>query len=160
MADLRSNPMSFQAGEENVGLLANGSSGPWEFSVDETISGNERWFAQIEGPSVYISLEIPSPDIVSQAVRFLAPPHDKERELIASAGGNGWLSISKSPGIPVFLVRDDEYEDRCFIVVGHDDSLVVRYSFAGDDLENLVEAMRQAYQDIIGGRNHNGAGTD
>ena len=157
MADPETIPTSCEAYEPELGLLANGSSGPWEFSVDETISGNERWFAQIEGPSVYISLEIPSPDIVSEAVRFLAPPHDKERELIASAGGNGWLSISKSPGIPVFLVRDDEYEDRCFIVVGLDDSLVVRYSLAGDDLENLVEAMRQADQDVSGGRNHNGA---
>ena len=83
MAGPKTSRMISPVDDEPLGLLANGSSGPWEFSVDETISGNERWFAQIEGPSVYISFEIPSPAIVGEAVRFLAPPHDKERELIA-----------------------------------------------------------------------------
>jgi hypothetical protein len=141
--------MTPEGHDENLGLLANGSSGPWEFSVDETISGTERWFAQIEGPSVDISFEIPSPNIVGEAVRFLAPPHDEEHEPISSARGHGGLRISKGPGIPVSLVRDDEYEDRCFIVVGQGDSPVVRYSVAGEDLKDLVEALSQANQDII-----------
>jgi hypothetical protein len=144
-------PETFQmcpeAYDENLGLLANGSSGPWEVSVDETISGTERWFAQIEGPSVYVSFEIPSPDIVGEAVKFLTSPHDKQKNT-ASAGGKCGLSIGKSPGIPVSLVRDDEYEDRYFIIVGQGDSPVVRYSFAGEDLKDLVEALRQSNQDI------------
>ena len=57
--------------------------------------------------------------------------------------------MSKCQGIPVSLVRDDEYEDRCFLIVGPGDSPVVRYSFAGEDLENLIEALRQANQDLI-----------
>ena len=32
---------------ENLGLLANGSAGRWDVSIDCTISGVERWFAQI-----------------------------------------------------------------------------------------------------------------
>jgi hypothetical protein len=138
-----------EAHDEDMGLLANGSSGPWEVSVDETISGDERWFAQIEGPSVYVSFEIPSPNLIGEAVRFLAPPHDEEREPISSAKGRGGLCMSKCQRIPVSLVRDDEYEDRCFLIVGPDDSPVVRYSFAGEDLENLLEALRQANHDII-----------
>ena len=148
MAGPETIPMSSESHDENLGLLANGSSGPWEVSVDETISGTERWFAQIEGPSVYVSFEIPSPDIVGEAVRFLATPHDERREPISSATGHGGLLISKSPGIPVSLVRDDEYEDRYFIIVGQGDSPVVRYSFAGEDLMDLVEALRQADQDM------------
>jgi hypothetical protein len=35
----------------DIGLLANGSSGAWRVDVDESISGPERWFLQIEGPS-------------------------------------------------------------------------------------------------------------
>jgi hypothetical protein len=38
--------------EENLGLLADGSSGALEVSIDETITGLEQWFAQIEGPSI------------------------------------------------------------------------------------------------------------
>ena len=148
MADPETIPMSYEAHDQGLGLLANGSSGPWEFSVDETISGDERWFAQIEGPSVYISFEILSPDIVGEAATFLAPPDDKERELIGSAGGSNRLRISKSPGIPVSLVRDDEYKDRCFIVIGEGDSLTVRYTLAGEDLADLAEALRQANQEV------------
>ena len=72
MASPETTQTSPEAPDENIGLLANGSSGPWEVSVDETISGDERWFAQIEGPSVYVSFEIPSPNIIGEAVRFLA----------------------------------------------------------------------------------------
>ena len=134
--------------DEDLGLLANGSSGPWEFSVDETISGTERWFAQIEGPSAYVYFEIPSPSIVREAVEFLAPSRDLKPESHFSSRPHDTLSISKAGGVPVSLVRDDEYEDRYFMVVGPGDSPVVRFTFAGEDLRNLVEALRQAEQDI------------
>jgi hypothetical protein len=133
-----------EAHDENMGLLANGSSGPWEVSVDETISGDERWFAQVEGPSVYVSFEIPSPNIIGEAVRFLA-----KREPISSERGHGGLCMSMCQGIPVSLVRDDEYEDRCFLIIAPGGSPVVRYAFAGQDLENLLEALRQVNQDLI-----------
>jgi len=149
MADPETTRMSSEPSKENLGLVANGSSGPWEFSVNETIAGAERWFAQIVGPSVSISFEIPSPNIVGEAVRFLAPPHDQTPELVPSARGHGGLLISKDPGVPVSLVRDDEHPDRCFLMVGQDDSPTVRYCFAGEDLVNLVEVLRQADQDII-----------
>jgi hypothetical protein len=149
MAHPETTQTSPEAHDEDIGLLANGSSGSWEVSVDETISGTKRWFAQIEGPSVYVSFEVPSPHIIGDAVRFLAPPHDDGREFISSARGRGGLCMSKSQGIPVSLVRDDEYADRCFLIVGPGDKPVVRYSFAGEDMENLLEALRQANQDII-----------
>jgi hypothetical protein len=53
---------SSETAGENLGLLANGSSGSWEVSIDESVSGTERWFAQIEGPSLWLYFEIPSPE--------------------------------------------------------------------------------------------------
>lgn len=144
MASPETAQTSPEAHHEDIGLMAIGSSGPWEVSVDETISGDERWFAQIEGPSVCVSFEVPSPNIIGEAVRFLA-----ERELTSSANGQGRLCVSKCQGIPVSLVRDDEYADRCFLIVGPGESPVVRYAFAGEDLENLVEALRLVDQDLI-----------
>ncbi|MGZ3301143.1 MAG: hypothetical protein ACXWO3_09740, partial [Isosphaeraceae bacterium] len=38
--------------------------------------------------------------------------------------------------------------DRCFIVVGRSDSPIVRFSVAGEDLDNLIEALRQVEEDI------------
>src|SRR5688572_17469626 len=43
-----------------VGLLAYGSAGAWEVSIDESTTGEEKWFAQVEGPSVYLYFAIPS----------------------------------------------------------------------------------------------------
>jgi hypothetical protein len=136
--------------DENLGLLANGSSGPWEVSIDESVSGVERSFAQIEGPSLWLYFEIPSPDIIPKMIQFLLPPGTKREEMPSrsSRRSNKLLDISKPEETPVSLVRDDEYKDRCFIVVGRSDSPIVRFSIAGEDLDNLVEALRQVEADI------------
>src|SRR5215831_16414456 len=101
--------------DENLGLLANGSSGRWEVSIDETISGTERWFAQIEGPSFWLYFEIPSPEIISRVNEFLARPVTKSEETACK------FDLGEAQRAPVALIRDDEYKDRCFLVVGPDD---------------------------------------
>ena len=141
---------SSEAPGENLGLLANGSSGSWEVSIDESVSGTERSFAQIEGPSLWLYFEIPSPDIIPKIIQFLLPPGTKREEMpsCSSRSGGRLLDISEPKETPVSLVRDDEYKDRCFIVVGRSDSPIVRFSVAGEDLNNLVEALRQVEEDI------------
>lgn len=54
-----------------VGLVANGSSGPWDFAVDETITQTARWFAHVEGPGVYLYFEIQSLKIVDRIIKFI-----------------------------------------------------------------------------------------
>ena len=134
---------------ENLGLLANGSSGSWEVSIDQSVSGTERSFAQIEGPSLWLYFEIPSPDMIPKIIQFLLPPGTKREETPScSSRRNGKLDISAAAETPVALVRDDEYNDRCFIVIGQSDSPIIRFSVAGEDLDNLVEALRQVEEDI------------
>ena len=135
---------------ESLGLLANGSAGPWEVSIDESVSGVERSFAQIEGPSVWLYFEIPSPDIIPKMIEFLLPSRSKRAELPSCSpeSSGELLDISGPEETPVSLVRDDEYKDRCFIVVGRSESPIVRLSIAGEDLGNLVEALRQVQDDI------------
>lgn len=140
---------SSKAPPENLGLLANGSSGSWEVSIDESVSGAERWFAQVEGPSFWLYFEIPSPDIIPMIIQFLLPPGTERGEMPSrSSRRNGNLGISEAEETPVTLVRDDEYGDRCFIVIGRSESPIVRLSVAGEDLDNLVEALRQVEDDI------------
>ena len=135
---------------ENLGLLANGSSGSWEVSIDESVSGTERSFAQIEGPSLWLCFEIPSSDIIPKIIQFLLPPGTKREEIpsCSSRRGGKLLDISEPEETPVSPVRDDEYRDRCFTVVGRSDSPIVRFSVAGEDLDNLIEALRQVEEDI------------
>ena len=137
---------------ENLGLLANGSSGSWEVSIDESVSGTERSFAQIEGPSLWLCFEIPSSDIIPKIIQFLLPPGTKREEMpsCSSRSGGKLLDISEPEETPVSLVRDDKYRDRCFILVGRSDSPIVRFSVASEDLDNLVEALRQVEEEFAG----------
>jgi hypothetical protein len=130
----RSSP---ETGSQKVGLLAIGTCGAWEVSIDETIGGRERWFAQIESPSIYLYFEVASLDILGKTVGFLM-----------SRPGQGLLRISRSKGTPVSLVRDDEYPDRCFFVVGPTASPVVRLSLTGSDVRELVSALQQVVEEV------------
>jgi hypothetical protein len=131
-------------GDGCFGLLANGASGLWAVAVDVTTSGPERWFAQVEGPSVALYFEIPSVDIVSEALQVLAPRRGaKER----SSPGTG-LVLTKDDQMPITLLADDEYPDRFFIMVGAPEKPVVRFSFSGTDAVQLAEALRQVGEDL------------
>lgn len=132
---------------DNLGLTANGSSGPWEVAVDETTSGPRRWFAQIEGPTIYCSFEIPSPEMVAKALEFLGGDDAPEELHTGPTDQDGSLVLGKHPETPVVLIRDDEYTDRYFLVIGPD-TACARLSIAGEDLKHLTEALRQTAEDI------------
>src|SRR5437773_2194336 len=80
-----------------TGLLALGSSGPWEVAIDETLSGPARYFAQIEGPSVYLYFEIPAVKLVEDVLDFLDPRVAATKP----ATENGTLSVIKNAGVHV-----------------------------------------------------------
>jgi hypothetical protein len=129
-----------------VGLLANGSSRLWDVAIDETISGRDRWFMQVEGPSIYVYFQIHHPDIVGKAVDYFR----KGKQYVHSQSGtsNGELLIGGNKHTPIFLVRDDEFADRIFLVVGPRSSPVVRYTISGTAINKIVEALRQVKEDL------------
>ncbi|MGH7225334.1 MAG: hypothetical protein ACRELF_19100 [Gemmataceae bacterium] len=136
-------------GNESFGLLANGSSAEWEVAIDESTSGVERWYAQIEGPAVSFYFEIPSVDIVGDMLRFLERgPAAAKRSNNGSDERNGALVIGKDKKTPITLVKDDEYPDRFFLVVGSTDSPVARFVLAGMDAMKIVAALRQVQEDL------------
>jgi hypothetical protein len=131
------------------GLLANGSSGQWEVGIDETTTGPDRWFAQLEGPSVSFYFEISSVDIVAKMIQFLeSSPAAKKHSPTRAGEGNGALVLSKDKKSPVTLVKDDEYEDRFFLVVGLMESPTVRFVLAGTDATQIADALRQVKEDL------------
>src|SRR5437870_5016817 len=93
--------------KDNLGLTAFGSDGSWDVAIDETTSGTQQWFAEIEGPSVYLHFEIQSPHVIDKILEFLTKQ---------SAQNTGEIAIGKSKEEPVVLVRDDEFPDRCFLL--------------------------------------------
>jgi hypothetical protein len=132
-----------------TGLVANGSSGPWDIAVDETISGAARWFAQVEGPGVYVYFEIQSPKIIDAIIEFIEihinVKGGARSDLVA---GNGSLDLGGFGCAPVSLVWDDEDKDRCFFTIGTAAQATLRMTLSAGDLAELVGALRQVRDDL------------
>jgi hypothetical protein len=133
----------------SIGLTAIGSSGAWEIAIDQTTAGTVRWFAQIEGPAVSLYFEIPSLEVIDRTLEFLT----RFRSIIpgknaAQAAADGTLVLGTSKFPCVELVRDDEFGDRYFLVLEPKRGLVVRFTVTGDDLTHLIDALRQAKEDL------------
>lgn len=137
---------------ERFGLLANGSSGQWEVAIDETTTGADRWFAQLEGPSISFYFEITAVDIVDEMIAFLeAPPTGKKHAPRRAGEVHGGLVLSKDKKTPVTLIKDDEYADRFFLVVGLPENPIVRFILAGADATQMVGALKQVREDLEDG---------
>jgi hypothetical protein len=146
MATSKKVPATVDRDNGTFGLLANGSCGPWEIAIDETTSGPDRWFAQIEGPFVSLYFEIPSPDLAGKLLPFLEGR--PQGQPVSSSDLAVTLVLGRADQTPVTLVRDDEYLDRCFLVIGPEARPVVRLTLAGADLTNLSGALRQVAEDL------------
>jgi len=136
--------------EPAVGLVANGSAGSWDVGIDETTVGERRWFAQIEGPSVYLYFELPSPLMVGELFQFLdrrAGVRNGPRAPGAVAKGES-LSVGSFGQYSVRLAWDDEFEDRCFVVIGPSATSTVRLTLVGEDAVMLARALGQAREDL------------
>jgi hypothetical protein len=135
-------------GKDEVGLLAFGSSGPWEVAIDETLAGPTHYFAQIEGPSVYLYVEIPTTELVDEAIDFLAVQRNTRAKPV---GKNGTMNVFKTDNTQVSVVKDDEFSDRYFLVVEAKSGPQVRLTVTDKDLHHLVEALRSAKEDLEDG---------
>jgi hypothetical protein len=136
-----------ESGNESQGLLACGSSGGWHVDVDETTSGPNCWFLQIESPTAYCDFEIPSAQTVREAHEFLSERGAFEIQDGGDSNKHGSLVIGKHPENPAILIRDDEFTDRYFLWIGPKTARTC-LTIAGKDLIELTEALRQAVEDL------------
>src|SRR5437773_9604356 len=96
MAATKNSRLTRESRKGAFGLLANGASGPWEIAIDEALSGPDRWYAQIEGPSVVFSFELPSLDVVAKMIQFLqAPPPPTGKQTSQSTEENRSMVVGK-----------------------------------------------------------------
>lgn len=141
MATTRRNGTTQRGTSGRLGLMANGSCGPWEVAIDEATSGRDRWYAQIEGPSITFSFEIPSLSTVRKMILFFETSHisdSRDRE----------LGLAKSKKLPITLLKDDEYADRFFLLVGLLSAPTVRFVLTGEDVAKLATALRQVEEQL------------
>ncbi len=88
----------------SVGLAATGSHGQWEIAVDEATTGTQKWYAQIEGRSIYLYFGIPGPSIIDHILHFLPRSSDRDGERISSASPESEILIGANKSEPVSLV--------------------------------------------------------
>ncbi len=142
-------------GEPTLGLMAFGSGGGWDITVDEALSGPDKWIARIEGPSLDLSFEISSPAVIERAARFL----DAVRRPTGSRGlGSEKVDVRFEPRslrlgaagrCAVTLIWDDEFVDRCFLIVGEpSDPICLRLTFGGEELAKVKMALSQVLEDL------------
>jgi hypothetical protein len=130
-----------------MALSAIGSSGPWEITIDQTVSGRDRWFAQIEGPSVDLYFEIPSLKIIDKAIEFLSARTESGRDAVCSALECA-SGLGTSRAAQIKLIRDDEFNDRFFLVIEGKRGPLARFTIAGDDLTHVIDALGQAKEEL------------
>ena len=125
-----------------VGLTAFGRAGDWEVSINETTSGAVKWFAQVEGPSVYLCFEVASPSVIEEWIQFFNSPEG------LSVGKRRKIEVGAFNDTPVTLRRDNEYPDRYFFCVGEEGRETLRITVAGDDFKGLSAAVRKVREEL------------
>src|SRR3954447_14354782 len=93
---------------EKLGLLAYGTSGSWDVSVDESLDGN-RWFLEIEGPQTYLTFRLRDLEVIPQALHLLHSCHGP------NLAQESTLELGQFGSSTVTLVRDNEDFPRCFL---------------------------------------------
>lgn len=136
-----------------IGLIGIGTCGNWEVQIDETVAGLQKWYFQIEGPTVSFNIEIPSLTSLPSIAAELSKPKQDPPVITAHILEQHTSSIPLGTlgGLPVLLLRDDEYSDRCTLLIDGNRGGTVRILIAGDDLQQFVSALSEAIDDLEDG---------
>ena len=97
---------------------------------------------QIDGPLVSLYFEIPSLEVVADAIRLL-----EGNNLIDNSAG-AKMELGGSASMRVVFVKDDEYDDRFFLVVAAGVSPRVQLVIQGADRDHLLHALRQSSEGL------------
>lgn len=128
---------------EETGLVASGSSGDWTVDVDHTLGGRPRYLMQLDSPRTYVHFQLLNRQIVATMREYL--------RRAASSGmlnDDGSLLLGTSGQSRVLLIWDDEFHDRCFLIVGFGGKALVRITLLVDDVTALEEALGHVLADL------------
>lgn len=130
----------------DIGLVASARAGSWSVEIDQTISGAERWFAQIDGPLAYLYVEIASAAAIEEPARLFAERITSKVAAPASQAMS--IEFGSFAGRPISLLFDDEFADRCFFLIADEAGSVIRFSVAGPDFVDLSTAIQQVVREL------------
>jgi hypothetical protein len=130
-------------------LVANGSAGAWDVAVDETITGAEKWFLQIEGPTIYLYLQIEGPQIVEHLLNLLEASGTAPENPRTSENGEraSELRVGVFESLPVSLLWDQERNDGWTLLLAGASGSCLRISLSLSDGQHLADALEQVRDD-------------
>ena len=133
--------------QKSYGLVANGSAGSWQVDVDETLTGSQQWFAQIQGPTCYLCFEIKHPRSMAEILALLTI-HLRRNQSRTHALENARteLKLARCGLHEVEILCEPEAPNRCFILVKGDDQFRLRATLSRRDVESLAAALEQVCQ--------------
>lgn len=137
----------------SVGLVASGNSKSWDIEIDQTLDGAERWFAQIEGPSIYLYFEISNPSVVKCAFEFVDRHWEGRRKpgktrSKQSSSSDMEVDFGRLANLPVTLIWDDEDNDRCFFSIGEAAEAKIRLAICGKELKEFRIALKHVQEEL------------
>lgn len=147
---LKNSQQQVDDGTEPFGLVANGSAGSWDVDIDESLSGEQRWFLQIDGPAMYLHCEVEHPRIVDAIISFLSvQPGNNGGFSKQTSCHHGELEITHRSENRVALVWDTDANDRCAVLVSGPAEFCARFILERGDLQDLIGALRQVHDELI-----------
>lgn len=131
---------------ERIGLLAYGSFGHWDVSVNESLD-TAAWFLEMDGPSTYLFFQLQGLEVIHAALRFLRTVSEESKEWDKQAE-ESTLRLGRFGSASVTLHKDNEDFPRCFIVIGSPNESTLRISLDGEDIQMLRDAFVQVVDDL------------
>jgi hypothetical protein len=126
------------------GLLANGSSRLWDVAIDESLEREGEWLLELNGRTNYLVFQIHKLSVIREAIdslqRGLNTPEKSDQRLRVEAAP---LTLGYFGTSAVWLMWDEESPLRCFLIVGPNARSTMRLTLHREDIEMLLEAMRQ-----------------
>lgn len=126
--------------------------GMWEVSLDVTVKAPKRWYANIEGPRLSLPFQLESVQTIPAMVTYLESDDDSDfasSEYEANEKPTALRIGRFQDALPVHLLRDDEYPDRFFILIGKIGKSVIRFKLSEEDLEHFVHAFRNVHKTLM-----------
>lgn len=135
---------------ESYGLVANGCGGPWNVDLDETLTGDHKWFLQIDGPPLYLNAQVDDPAVVDQILHFFdAHTAHAHNDDLNRSSDNGEFKVNCGDESTVSLLWDGESNDRCTIAINGGTDLHAQLFINRRDVDDLVTALRQVREDLV-----------
>ena len=123
--------MAAEAAVPAWGAAAVATVGPVTVEVDEALATPD-WQLSLDTPAIYLRLRINGPETITRLHEFLTA---------RLSGAAMEFTPGRHRSQNVLILRDDEPQERCFIVIGAADESSVRLTLSVEECQQWGKAL-------------------